>query len=67
MLQPFKKRCRRPPTEHPRVEAAIAKIIPVFHKGSEQSLSAGYIGSLRRNSSSGKCSMYSSSAGGICR
>ncbi|CAI8848126.1 hypothetical protein EMIT0P12_21046 [Pseudomonas sp. IT-P12] len=46
---------------------AIAKIIPVFHADSEQSLSAGQTGSLRRNNSSGKCSMYSSSAGGICR
>ena len=26
-----------------------------------------HIGSLRRSSSSGKCSMYSSSGGGICR
>ena len=53
--------------EYRSIAQAIAKIIPVIHKGSEQSLSVDYIGSLRRSNSSGKCSMYSSSAGGICK
>jgi hypothetical protein len=35
MVQTFQKQCRRPPTEYHSIALAIAKIIPVFHKGSE--------------------------------
>ena len=50
-----------------RILTATAHLYDSIEASAPDGAPVDHIGSLRRSSSSGKCSMYSSSGGGICR